>query len=192
MTDAEQPAGPFYAIFTAEINAVTADALIAVMSEAANRGHREIHLGFASPGGEINSGLAVYHALRALPIDLSIYNIGYIASMGNIIFLAGKHRFADEHTQFMFHGVSFGLPGSTQVNEGMLRDWVEGLDAHRAQLSSLVESQTSITGSELERIFDKQTTVTSAKAVEWGLVEEIRSFDVPDGCTVFHFTFDRN
>jgi hypothetical protein len=52
-------------------------------------------------------GMTVYNVLRGLPCDLTIHNIGNVDSIGNAIFLAGKHRYACKNSTFMFHGVGF-------------------------------------------------------------------------------------
>ena len=46
---------------------------------------------FASSGGNVESGIALYNFLRALPVKLAFHNIGAVDPIGTIVFLAGKN-----------------------------------------------------------------------------------------------------
>ncbi len=81
-----------YVNFSAEINASTAENLMALMARHANEGTEEVRLLLSTPGGQVMAGITVYNFLRALPFRLVIHNAGNIDSIGNAIFLAGPIR----------------------------------------------------------------------------------------------------
>jgi ATP-dependent protease ClpP protease subunit len=81
-----------YVNFSAEINASTAENLMALMARHANEGTEEVRLLLSTPGGQVMAGITGYNFLRALPFRLVIHNAGNIDSIGNAIFLAGPIR----------------------------------------------------------------------------------------------------
>ncbi len=81
-----------YVNFSAEINASTAENLMALMARHANEGTEEVRLLLSTPGGQVMAGIMGYNFHRALPFRLVIHNAGNIDSIGNAIFLAGPIR----------------------------------------------------------------------------------------------------
>jgi hypothetical protein len=65
----------------------------------------------STQGGSVMHGMNLYNLLRALPIELTIHNVGNVDSIGNVVFFAGSKRFAYAHSTFMFHGVGFDMDG---------------------------------------------------------------------------------
>ena len=64
---------------------------------------KEITLYINSPGGEINSGIALYDCLCIMQAPVRTVCIGIAASMGALIFLAGDRRAMLPHTKLMIH-----------------------------------------------------------------------------------------
>ncbi|HVA05475.1 MAG TPA: ATP-dependent Clp protease proteolytic subunit [Acidimicrobiales bacterium] len=108
--------------FSAEINANTTESLIAAMAQCANQNVPEVHLLLSTPGGMVMNGMNLYNVLKAMPFTLITHNVGNVDSIGNAIFLAGERRLACKHSTFMFHGVAFGTPGPTNLDEKALRE----------------------------------------------------------------------
>ena len=99
-----------YVLFSAEINAHTTESLLAVAAKCVNQKVKEIYLAMSTPGGSVMHGMNLYNVLRALPVTLTVHNVGSVNSIGNVIFLAGERRYASQHSTFMFHGVGFDAP----------------------------------------------------------------------------------
>ena len=76
---------------------------------------RQITLYINSPGGEVQSGIAVYDYIRLMSAPLTTVCIGTAASMGAILFLAGETRLMTEHSRIMIHDPA---PGGGSL-EGM-------------------------------------------------------------------------
>ena len=108
---------PVFVNFSAEINAMTAESLIALMARLANEGQKEVHLLLTTVGGSVMHGLTVYNVLRGLPFTLVTHNAGSVNSIGNAIFLAGERRYACPHSTFMFHGVGFDVTNQQRFEE---------------------------------------------------------------------------
>jgi ATP-dependent Clp protease, protease subunit len=39
----------------------------------------------STPGGDVDSGVLLFNTLRALPVELTTYNIGNVDSIGNVV-----------------------------------------------------------------------------------------------------------
>ena len=60
-----------------------------------------------SPGGEVVSGLAVYDYIKVMKSPVNTVCMGSAASMGAILFLAGKERSMLKNSEIMIHDPSF-------------------------------------------------------------------------------------
>jgi hypothetical protein len=120
--------------FSEEITPASSEALLERMSAHARNGIERVVLDISSPGGEVASAMRLHHALRDTDFELVTRNVGEVASMGNLLFLAGDTRLALPGTTFLLHLVTFKESGLD----------LEGLSRHR----QLVES----TGRQLSRL----------------------------------------
>ena len=103
-----------YVNFTGQITQAVASKFMAACAEIMARDNPScLYFLFSSPGGDVNSGVAIYNYLRALPVSrMVMHNTGSIDSVANVIFHAADERLAAPHTTFHFHGVSLNLPGT--------------------------------------------------------------------------------
>src|SRR5258708_39996395 len=72
---------------------------------AAESSEREINLYISSPGGSVNAGLAIYDTMRHLPCPIGTTCVGYAASFGTILLMAGDRglRRALPHDRINIH-----------------------------------------------------------------------------------------
>ena len=75
----------------------------------------DIMLYVHSPGGYVESGLAVYDTIQFIRPDVSTICVGQAASMGAVILASGSKgkRFCLPHARVMIHQGSAGVPQST-------------------------------------------------------------------------------
>ncbi len=97
--------------FSEEITPASSEALLERMSGHARNGVERVVLDISSPGGEVASAMRLYHALRDTGFELVTRNVGEVASMGNLLFLAGDTRLALSETTFLLHPVTFKQSG---------------------------------------------------------------------------------
>jgi ATP-dependent Clp protease protease subunit len=118
-----------YVNFFSQINDVTANKFMVACAEIIRVDNPQcIHFLFASPGGNVDAGIAVYNYLRALPIKIIMHNTGAIDSIANVIFHAADERYANPHSTFLFHGVGMNLEKST-LNRSQLQEMLSQLSA---------------------------------------------------------------
>ena len=74
---------------------------------------KDIHLYINSPGGAVNSGLAIYDTMQFIRPDVSTVCIGQAASMGAVILAGGTDtkRYSLPHSRIMIHQPWGGFQG---------------------------------------------------------------------------------
>ncbi|MBI4081541.1 MAG: ATP-dependent Clp protease proteolytic subunit [Candidatus Lambdaproteobacteria bacterium] len=177
-----QPSPPpqtAYISFLAEINVSTAEQLLGVIYQQVARGAQRIYLLFATPGGLIDPGIAVYNQLNGLSVDLVIHNVGNVDSVGNAIFMAGKTRLACKHSSFLFHGTKWNLPGPTALAPRDVDEILQNLGALERKIAGLVSEKTSLKIEEVNRFFVSSQSVNPSEALERGIIHRIEDVSLP-------------
>ncbi len=187
---ADQP-GPVVISFSAEVNANTTEQLIGVFANEINKGRQEIWLALSTPGGNVREGMVAYNMLRAMPINLTTYNVGMVDSIGNVIFLAGEKRYACKTSRFMFHGVGFSLPQAARFEEKDLREKLGGVQSDQGLMADIICERSNIDAKEANRLFLEAGFFGAEEACEKGLVHEVRDLSVPQGVDVLQLVFKR-
>ena len=74
----------------------------------------DIFLHINSPGGSVDSGMAIYDTMNYIPNDVATVGMGLAASMGQFLLCAGAKgkRYALPHARIMMHQPSGGMGGS--------------------------------------------------------------------------------
>lgn len=92
-----------YAVFAGAIDQPTVQRIFAGVAgvTAGKIGH--VHLLWQSMGGNVADGICLYNFFRTLPVDLTLYNVGSVASAACIAYLGAKHRKTSAHATFMIH-----------------------------------------------------------------------------------------
>jgi len=140
---------------------------------AAENSEREINLYISSHGGAVDAGLAIYDTMRHLNCPIATTCVGYAASFGTVLLMAGDKglRRALPHARIHMHQplIQGGLAGqATDIDIHAreilhTRDVLNGLFAHH-------------TGQSVERIkhdTERDFYMSAAEAVEYGLIDEV-------------------
>jgi ATP-dependent Clp protease protease subunit len=194
MAPTPQPANPpmpTYVVFIAEINPTTSESLLGVMADEVPKGIRDVQLLLSTPGGNVSNGIALYNALRAMPFDLTVHNIGSVDSIGNVIFLAGQNRFACANTTFMFHGVGFETPAQTRFQERQMRERLDSILADQKRMGDIIRDRTNLSDADVAQLFLQEQTKDVAYARTHGIIHDIRDVQIPTGATVKQLVFKR-
>lgn len=125
-----------------------------------------------SPGGDVNSGLAVYRYItEQMRSPVHTYCIGRAASMGAIIYLAGDKRFMYAGTEIMIHDPA-SISG-TYENPEQLRDRLAKIESIKEMLCEIIADRTNIKAEDIAEITKKDTYYTAEEAVKYGLATQI-------------------
>ena len=174
--------------FSAEIVPQTVQALIQVISKYQTAGVQEVYFTLTTAGGETRAGVHLYNFLRGMPFRLTVHNIGYVDSIGTIVFLAGDRRYANPHATFMFHGVGIRLPQAQSLDEPLLRDKLKIILRDQERLGSIIQERTNLDGKAVAALFRKAQTKDAAWAADHAFIDETKEFKVPPGTPIDSLT----
>lgn len=178
--------------FNADINPTSTEGLLRACSELAQQSFQVVHLLLTTPGGSVMHGVTLYNMLRAFPFTLVTHNVGAVNSIGNVVFLAGKERYACSNSNFMFHGVGFDTPAGMRFEEKLLRERLDAIGADQAQIAAIIEQRATFADpAEIKELFLEARTKDPAYAKAKGIIHEIRDVQIPAGAPVFQLVFQR-
>jgi ATP-dependent Clp protease protease subunit len=86
---------------------------------------KDIYLYINSPGGVVNSGLAIYDTMQYVRAPVSTICIGMAASMAAVLLAAGTRgkRFALPNSRVMIHQGSGGFRGNAPDAKIQMKEW---------------------------------------------------------------------
>ena len=133
----------------------------------------EINIYIDSPGGEVNSGLAIYDLIQYCQAPVNIYCVGLAASMGALIFAGGQRgrRFMLPHSKVMIHEpmVAGGLEGSAST----IRSTAMKILQTRQLLNSILSKHSGRTTQEINRATEHDNFMSAEEAIAFGLCDAV-------------------
>ena len=134
---------------------------------------REINLYISSPGGSVQAGLAIYDTMRHLPCPIATTCVGYSASFGTILLMAGDRglRRSQPHARIHMHQplIPGGLGGQASDIDIHAREILHTRDV----INEIIQRHT---GQPLERIVrdtDRDFYMSATEALEYGIIDEV-------------------
>jgi ATP-dependent protease ClpP protease subunit len=172
-----------YINFHAPVTVQTVQNVMAAISQKLMMGTTEFYFLMSTPGGQVMSGLTLYNFLRALPVPITMHNVGNVDSIGNAIFVAADTRYACEHSTFMFHGVGLDVQ-SARVEEKNAREVLHSILADQKRIANILVARTRLTAREAGKLFREARTKDAVHAKGAGLVSDIRDVQIPAGADI--------
>jgi ATP-dependent protease ClpP protease subunit len=77
------------------------------LAKAMAQGDQDIVLVLTSNGGDVASGLGLYHFIRSLPVAVHTHAAGVCSSVAATILLAGDRRTGADPTHFILHVATY-------------------------------------------------------------------------------------
>lgn len=126
-----------------------------------------------SPGGEVNSGLAIYDLIQSCKAPINMYCIGMAASMGALIFAGGKkgHRFMLPHSKVMIHEPL--IPNGVGGSASSIKSTADSILQTRELLNGILAKHTGKTLEEINKATDHDNFMTTNEAIEFGLCDKV-------------------
>jgi ATP-dependent protease ClpP protease subunit len=180
-----------YVNFMAEIIPQTAESLMATLANLANNQVKEVYLLFSSQGGDVRSGIALYNMLKAMPFNLITHNVGNVDSIGNVVFLAGKERYATSFSTFMFHGVGFDINQRVRFEEKLLKERLDGLLADQKRIGAVIAANTQLSRNDIAKFFREGQTKDAAFAASHGIINQVRDVQFAPSAPILSLVFQR-
>ncbi|GAA1580041.1 MULTISPECIES: ClpP family protease [Kribbella] len=133
----------------------------------------DIWLYINSPGGSVDSGMAIYDTMQWISNDVATVGMGLAASMGQFLLCAGakNKRFALPHTRVMMHQPSGGMGGTASD----IKIQAEQSLHLKALLFRLISEHTSQPLEQVESDADRDRWFTADQAKEYGFIDHVVS-----------------
>jgi len=132
---------------------------------------KDVHLYINSPGGTVNSGLAIYDTMQFIRPDVSTVCIGQAASMGAVILAGGTDtkRYSLPHSRIMIHQPWGGFQGQATDIDIQAREILD----MRERLNQILSRHT---GRDLEKVkedTERDNFMGGKEAIAYGLIDKV-------------------
>lgn len=133
--------------------------------------HKDIYLYINSPGGSVDSGMAIFDTMQWISNDVATVAMGLAASMGQFLLSAGTpgKRFALPHSRIMMHQPSGGLGGTASD----IRIQAEQSLHIKKTMAALIAQHTGQTLEQIEADSDRDRWFTAPQALEYGFIDHV-------------------
>ena len=131
----------------------------------------DIYLYINSPGGSVDSGMAIFHTMQWISNDVATVAMGLAASMGQFLLSAGTpgKRYALPHSRIMMHQPSGGLGGTASD----IRIQAEQSLHIKKTMAQLIAQHTGQSVEQIEADSDRDRWFTAEQALEYGFIDHV-------------------
>lgn len=171
-----------YAVFAGVIDQAAVQRIFQGVAGAMGNGVDHIHLLFQSFGGAVGDGVCLYNFFRALPIDLTLYNVGSVSSAATTAYLGAKKRKTSAYATFMVHKVQ-AIPQSATTDR--LQSLTQSVIADDERTEAILRQHLKLTEEQWAVHRNADLWLTAKEAVSCGLAE-IGDFSPPAQSRIFN------
>ena len=131
----------------------------------------DIYLYINSPGGSVDSGMAIFDTMQWISNDVATVAMGLAASMGQFLLSAGTpgKRYALPHSRIMMHQPSGGLGGTASD----IRIQAEQSLHIKKTVAQLIAQHTGQSVEQIEADSDRDRWFTAEQALEYGFIDHV-------------------
>ena len=136
---------------------------------------REITVYINSLGGSVMEGVAIYNQLKRHPAHKTVYVDGFACSVASVIAMSGDEVIMPRNTVMMIHNAWTVAIG----NASELRKAADDLDVlNKSSMQAyLLKAGDKLTEEQLTEMLDKETYLTAAQCIEYGLADRFADED---------------
>ena len=133
----------------------------------------DIYLHINSPGGVVDSGMAIYDTMQYISNDVATVAMGLAASMGQFLLCAGApgKRFALPHARIMMHQPTGGLGGTASD----IKIQAEQSLHIKNTMFRLISQHTGQNVDQITTDADRDRWFTAEQALEYGFIDHVVS-----------------
>jgi ATP-dependent Clp protease protease subunit len=162
-------------IFVSEaINSNVAKRVISNLLAMDAQGSNEpIYMYLNSPGGEVNSGFAIYDTMRFLGSEVRVICTGLTASIATVMLLGApkKHRYSMPNTRLLIHQPLIG--GNIQGQASDLEITAKEIIKTRSKINQMLAKECGQPLEKVEEDTARDYWMTAQEALEYGLITKI-------------------
>jgi ATP-dependent Clp protease protease subunit len=130
---------------------------------------KPIEMYINSPGGVVTAGFAIYDTMQYLKSPVATTCMGFAASMGSFLLMAGEMRVALPNARIMLHQAAGGFQGKAAEIARHAKDVLETQE----KINALYAKHCGRTVEEVERALDRDNFMSAEEALAWGLVDRV-------------------
>lgn len=173
-----------YGTFAGGIDQQSLPRFFNTFANAIQGGVETAHLLLQSSGGNVGDGISLYNYLRALPIELHIYNTGCVQSIAVLPYLAARRRIVSKSGTFLIHKAHYSPPPYSNLSK--LKSVIDSLLIDDQRIEAILKSHTQIPAEEWAAHASQDVTFDAQQAINFSVADEIGEFVVPPGNQVFN------
>jgi len=162
-------------IFVSEaINSTVAKRVVSqLLALDAQESNQPIYMYLNSPGGEVNSGFAIYDTMRFLSSEVRVVCTGLTASIATIMLLGApkKHRYSMPNTRFLIHQPLIG--GNIQGQASDLEITAKEIIKTRSKINQMLAKECGQPLEKVEEDTARDYWMNAQEALEYGLITKI-------------------
>jgi ATP-dependent Clp protease protease subunit len=171
-----------YAVFCGPIDQASTQKIFNGLTLATTQNVKAVHVLFQSLGGSVGDGIALYNFFAAITIDLTLYNVGQVASAALIAYLGAKKRKTSSHASFMTHrttspALAYEATRLKAVTESVL------LDDQRSE--AVLRKHVTMPDDKWAEL-ENGIWFSAEDALKFGIANEIADFAPPPGAKIFN------
>lgn len=132
---------------------------------------KDIVMYINSPGGVVNSGLAIYDAMQYVRCDVATVCVGMCASMASVLLAAGAKgkRSILPHSRVMLHQPHGGARGQATDIEITTREMLKMKEMN----NTILARHTGQSEDKIKRDLERDFYMGPQEAIEYGVVDKI-------------------
>lgn len=178
----ENPA--LYGVFCGPIEQSTLRHMTDQLTRITSGKLTEAHILFQTHGGTVGDGIFLHNLLKDFPLHLTLYNGGYIESIGVVAYLGAKKRRVSAGATFMIHRTTVFQQTANAIRLKSLADQVARGDE---STEAIIRGSTSIPDEIWSLIQHNDVRFSAKEAIEFGIAQEIADFSPPPGTRLYSF-----
>ena len=158
-------------LISGEINKDLADKVIKDLLILDNESNDNIKIFLNSPGGDVDSGFAIFDMIRFIKSKVLIIGMGLVASATALILLSvpNDRRVGLPNSSYLIHQPLSEMKGNATEIEIHVRQ-VEKL---KKKINEVISSQTGKNLSQVEKDTDRDFWLDAEEAVRYGLISKV-------------------
>ena len=158
-------------MISGEINRDRADEFARQMLVLDSESSDPIYVYINSPGGDVDSGFAIYDMIRFVSSPVTIIGMGLVASAAALIFLAvpAERRVGLPDSTYLIHQPLSQLRG-VAIDVAIYADKIEAL---RHKLDRVIAEAVGKTADEVAKDTERDCWMTADEALSYGLLSRI-------------------
>ena len=174
------PESKRYISLVGRIDEISQNHLLETCYQCHREGVQTVYLFMSTPGGSVNCGVTIYNVLKDMPFNLITHNVGMVASIGNVVFLAGEMRYSVPTGCFLFHEVSLSLShtGDLSISRKQIDEWTDSIKNCEHQIGAVLRERTSMLEADIEAFFERQSTEDAQFALTHNILHGVQPLNI--------------